>query len=304
MTVSGSRCPQKQAFTLIELLVVIAIIAVLAAILFPVFASAREKARQTSCASNLRQLSLGFLQYVQDYDEAFPTNNRWNPGEPQGHGWGSTIFTYVKSVGVYNCPSDPTEATKNLNGKGETDYPVSYALNSNLDGSPANNVHNPGANMASLRTPTVTVLLFEVEGARCNITDPNDDGYSSNPSPAGNGGDGGVGWLDLTPGSRYAVVDRLGAAMGQPPRTMAQSRTRKTSRHTGGGNFSFTDGHVKFLRPRQVSAGVWNTNAGCDQGEGDNPCQSTNYAAHQQNAAGTERVGQAPKNFTATFSPL
>src|SRR3984957_5324065 len=62
----------KKGFTLIELLVVIAIIAILAAILFPVFAAAREKARQTSCASNLRQLGLATLMYVQDYDETFP----------------------------------------------------------------------------------------------------------------------------------------------------------------------------------------------------------------------------------------
>src|ERR1700749_4186309 len=91
-------------FTLIELLVVIAIIAILAAILFPVFAKVREKARQTSCLSNEKQLGLGFMQYFQYYDEKYPCG-KFNGGH-FGSGWGGQIYTYVKSVGVFKCPDD------------------------------------------------------------------------------------------------------------------------------------------------------------------------------------------------------
>ena len=104
----------RKGFTLIELLVVIAIIAILAAILFPVFARAREKARQTSCLSNLKQLGLGMLMYAQDYDELMPagigywttwqvdpsTNRRDNP-------WWRNIYPYIKNGQIFVCPSYP-----------------------------------------------------------------------------------------------------------------------------------------------------------------------------------------------------
>src|SRR5665213_1415454 len=96
----------RKGFTLIELLVVIAIIAILAAILFPVFAKVREKARQTTCASNEKQLGLGVLQYVQDYDERYPGN--WggnnNDNSGGGWGWGNAIMPYVKSTAIFTCP--------------------------------------------------------------------------------------------------------------------------------------------------------------------------------------------------------
>jgi prepilin-type N-terminal cleavage/methylation domain-containing protein len=102
-----------RGFTLIELLVVIAIIAILAGILFPVFARARENARRTSCISNLRQIGLGLLQYVQDYDEQntlqwYGTNS--GPSDAPGTGgdrykWMDAIFPYVKSEQLFNCPS-------------------------------------------------------------------------------------------------------------------------------------------------------------------------------------------------------
>jgi len=86
---------RKSGFTLIELLVVIAIIAILAAILFPVFAKAREKARQTTCTSNEKQLGLAFAQYNQDYDENYPVGITTN-GHP-GSAWAGRIYPYVKS---------------------------------------------------------------------------------------------------------------------------------------------------------------------------------------------------------------
>src|ERR1035437_5810752 len=99
----------RLGFTLIELLVVIAIIAILAAILFPVFAKAREKARQTSCASNEKQLGLAFMQYAQDYDERFPCGyEQVNLPITYGLGWGGEVYPYVKSTGVFTCASDTT----------------------------------------------------------------------------------------------------------------------------------------------------------------------------------------------------
>lgn len=102
----------KYAFTLIELLVVIAIISIIAAILFPVFAQAREKARETTCISNLRQIGLGVRAYIQDYDETFPIFQAYNavsggaPGQPGHKGVEDEIAPYIKSTDIFKCPDD------------------------------------------------------------------------------------------------------------------------------------------------------------------------------------------------------
>src|SRR5687768_6175869 len=107
---------RRHGFTLIELLVVIAIIAILAAILFPVFAQAREKARQTSCLSNIKQLATGMQMYVDDHDEQFPTLvNYCNHKPQQAFGdthvafwhWAVMVQPYVKNKAVFKCPSFP-----------------------------------------------------------------------------------------------------------------------------------------------------------------------------------------------------
>ncbi len=115
---------RQRAFTLIELLVVIAIIAILAAILFPVFAKAREKARQSSCASNHKQIALAFLQYAQDYDECFPGSASGGTALGYVGAWAYTtdsvtwdmtkggLAPYVKNVQLFICPSDPVGRTK------------------------------------------------------------------------------------------------------------------------------------------------------------------------------------------------
>ncbi len=110
----------RRAFTLIELLVVIAIIAILAAILFPVFAKAREKARQSSCSSNLKQIGTAWQQYVQDYDERYGQHYRGCAGTltmPDGtsdagnNPWANQIYPYIKNAQVFKCPSSPEAFT-------------------------------------------------------------------------------------------------------------------------------------------------------------------------------------------------
>jgi len=101
----------RRGFTLIELLVVIAIIAILAAILFPVFARAREKARQASCLSNVKQLTLGLLMYAQDYDEMFGLAGGWQSARPCQDWWPTAIYPYVKNAQVYACPSNVKQGT-------------------------------------------------------------------------------------------------------------------------------------------------------------------------------------------------
>jgi prepilin-type N-terminal cleavage/methylation domain-containing protein/prepilin-type processing-associated H-X9-DG protein len=127
----------RRGFTLIELLVVIAIIAILAAILFPVFAKAREKARQTSCLSNVKQIELGMLMYAQDYDETFPRGSGYvapatiiaTYGE-----WYIEITPYVKNTEIYNCPSARYTVIysggTNSNALG---YGVAYTRNLQID---------------------------------------------------------------------------------------------------------------------------------------------------------------------------
>ena len=160
----------KTGFTLIELLVVIAIIAILAALLFPVFAKAREKGRQSACTSNMKQLGLAVLQYAQDYDE-FPPSGiimglaspaggtpNWNvTADTLGQGWANQLYTYIKSTGVYVCGDDP-------NGRVGTNYPISYAYNNNLLLGTANDTSGarPGS-LAQLTSSAGTILFTEGE---------------------------------------------------------------------------------------------------------------------------------------------
>ena len=131
---------RKTGFTLIELLVVIAIIALLAAILFPVFARARENARKSSCLNNEKQLALGLIQYVQDYDESFPILRYDGPGGVdsqfgkfsfQWFGWQHAILPYTKAVQIFRCPSEGPGNDQDNPGKSNGDWSGQgqYALN-------------------------------------------------------------------------------------------------------------------------------------------------------------------------------
>lgn len=132
---------RRRAFTLIELLVVIAIIAILAAILFPVFAKAREKARQSTCTSNTKQLALAILQYMSDYDQKYPRKGpRTYDGfdeEWAGHGgWvsvnqqvkGDILDAYTKNSQIWGCPSDPDVRTARVVGQRWSSYHFRHFL--------------------------------------------------------------------------------------------------------------------------------------------------------------------------------
>ena len=156
---------RKKGFTLIELLVVIAIIAILAAILFPVFAKAREKARQASCTSNQKQIGLAILQYVQDYDETFPpTLFLSNPGYMY-YSWAIVISPYVKNYNAYSCPSakgfrTAFDVTSNTAALGPDGRLIDYIPNGSIfiynDLPPAVVV-----SLAAIKTPSDTIIFAD-----------------------------------------------------------------------------------------------------------------------------------------------
>lgn len=186
MSVTSIAPVSRRAFTLIELIVVIAIIAILAAILFPVFAKAREKARQATCQSNLKQIGLGWMQYIQDYDDTIPLcvydanrviyNSTYGDGrELYGVSLGYQLSPYVKSADVWRCPSDtvntgpvPTIANTNVFG-GYTS--VSYCYNfyfTELSAAGSSNTYPSPLPMSQILTPSSDGVLFGAWGGGGN----------------------------------------------------------------------------------------------------------------------------------------
>ena len=227
---SVSQHRNVRGFTLIELLVVIAIIAILAAILFPVFARARENARRASCQSNLKQIGLGILQYNQDYDERFPQLS--STTGTSNVIWIQTIQPYVKSTQLFSCPSDPkTEAAGNYNdgtfSSSWTSNPptgtiapfhTSYIINSNA----------MEKSLASLQAPATTILMSD-GGVRPNTTAP----YVTTTSPQKSG-------AFVMCDTSYSNASGMSGDWAGP-----------SMRHLETGVVAFTDGHVKALKPEK-----------------------------------------------------
>ena len=239
-----------RGFTLIELLVVIAIIAILAAILFPVFAKAREKARQTSCASNEKRLGLAFVQYSQDYDEYYPCGVVASGGQEWtlGVGWAGEIYPYVKSTGVFTCPDDYFPATPTE---------ISYAYNNDMVAGPANDFADLSkmANASKLASPAVTVRPYtNVGDVYSNIT----QGIETGPSYYSALGHGI--YLRVTarrePAPWYPIPVPRGRSDGESDGLRRRSiREFATGRHTDASNVLFFDGHVKWMRGTTLSPG-------------------------------------------------
>jgi prepilin-type N-terminal cleavage/methylation domain-containing protein/prepilin-type processing-associated H-X9-DG protein len=265
----------RRGFTLIELLVVIAIIAILAAILFPVFAKAREKARAITCTSNLKQIGLGFAQYLQDYDETYPNGTNNNaPNVQDISGWAVQINPYLKSKGVMTCPDDANDPYfTTVNTTTVTYNPISYGANSNL----------AGLKVSKLVKTDVIVVAFEVTNAWWNISSatdgggPSGNGIACTPQYAGQATLPTAG--TLTNGNSKGLIDNNGAASpditavyetgylngsqigigSTAPSGYDTSYSGGGGLHTGGANYLFADSHVKWANPGTIYAGASNT---------------------------------------------
>jgi len=208
---------RRTGFTLIELLVVIAIIAILAAILFPVFARAREKARQSACLSNVKQVMLAVMSYAQDYDELLVSQGyavMGGPGlQPGDYTWRSAILPYAKNAQIFQCPS--RRMTTVFNGAMDYGWNGGYGVNV-VHWASGNPVPPPGQALGDVQFPSACVFLAETDGSEAFAND------GSNVHHAAGGAD----WKTGATGAHY--------------------------RHNGGCNFGFVDGHVKWNKPTSV----------------------------------------------------
>lgn len=244
---------RKSAFTLIELLVVIAIIAILAAILFPVFAQARDKARQATCLSNQKQLGIALIMYVQDYDEAFPMLQYFDSnGVP--HDWGNAIYPYIKNGsgvsysptvtlyngqgGIFSCPSFPREVI--------CEYGINLCIsrpvynNQTPESATLAGIDSPSSRVAVLEKGTASMVGFDHSFPNFEVGQWNWAGYLAGVV------DGSAPELHMELGWDYDQEEN--AAPTYPsPGVMPRFRHNKT------GNVLFLDGHVKSVPRGQLS---------------------------------------------------
>jgi prepilin-type N-terminal cleavage/methylation domain-containing protein/prepilin-type processing-associated H-X9-DG protein len=239
-----SNHKSRKGFTLIELLVVIAIIAILAAILFPVFGRARENARRTSCQNNLKQFGLAALQYVQDYDGLYP-RVFWDTSEPPPTGrpnivpnrwiWNEILFPYYKSFQIIYCPSN-TVSKPTLGHATDGTAIGNYGMNDRFG-----SVYVPAVHEARLTRPAGTYMMMD-SGT-----------YYAAASTAINRNS-----MSYHPGIGKFSSTACNGAWG------AQIKDCKEGRHFDGANVAFADGHVKWLKsdiPRIQAGnteGAWN----------------------------------------------
>jgi prepilin-type N-terminal cleavage/methylation domain-containing protein/prepilin-type processing-associated H-X9-DG protein len=267
---------KKFGFTLIELLVVIAIIAILAAILFPVFAQAREKARQSSCESNLKQIGLGVVQYTQDYDESFPlcyAEEQLYPGDTATDGAGQPmsgmdqiINPYIKNGkggsdgngdmlgGVWACPSFPCNQSSNYRFREDLFSPDWF-----LAGYPGAAAGAPTASgkLSEINSPAEKIMGYEGGANGPGLAGPGIEFETDNW--AFNNGGANVGWDMTQPGFGLDVTS-AGNPTGDYDCQQAGCKEFKTGgswnaadinpryRHTLFCNMVWLDGHVKAIR--------------------------------------------------------
>ena len=222
---------QERGFTLIELLVVIAIIAILVAILFPVFARARESARRASCLSNLKQLGLGVMMYVQDYDEIYPETITGG-----GYYWKDLLQPYVSNYQVFGCPSSSEGYGGSTASYNWGDHNYASVLAGNY-----------GTNLLMMRPYSYTTMpdlrLATVVSAASTYMMMDSGGYYIDPVHVLHT----ASWYYL-PGS-----GSLGAVLSSStyPRFADDFNN---GRHFGGVNIMFADGHAKWLKDEKVMA--------------------------------------------------